>query len=186
MSEVKGDKKIDSENAVKHSNVSLRLNSYDDIFSSFDPRIYSERALSGDFLEEAKRASRDKSSGELVLQLMVPQKFRDENDENLIKRRLREHFRKHYLMLLKDFKRTKERGILMTFAGVLFIAIAAYISSLNFNSFLSHFAIVLLEPAGWFTAWTGLDEMYYTVREKKPDLDFYEKMSNAELIFIEY
>ncbi|MEK6890402.1 MAG: hypothetical protein AABX35_04400 [Nanoarchaeota archaeon] len=174
------------EKPVSHANISLRLNNYGDIFSSFDPRIYSERALSGDFLEEAKMASRDKVSGGLILQLMVPSKGRNESDENLIKRRLREHFRKHYLMLVRDMKLTKERGILMTFAGVLFIAIATYISTLNFDTFLSHFAIVLLEPAGWFTAWTGLDEIYYTVRQKKPDLDFYEKMSNAEMLFIGY
>lgn len=186
MGDVKEDKKRELENVVNHANISLRLNNYDDIFSNFDPRIYSEKALSSDFLEEAKRASRDKSSGELVLQFLVPQKIRNDGDENLIKRRLREHFRKHYLMLVKDVKRTKERGILMAFAGVLFLAIAAYISTLNLDGFLSHFILVVLEPAGWFTAWTGLDEMYYTVRQKRPDLDFYEKMSNAELVFVGY
>lgn len=174
------------ESNIINANISLKLNDYSDIFSDFDPRPYSHRALSGDFLEEAKRASRDKINGELILQFVVLSKNRNESNEILIKRRLREHFKKHYLMLLNDAKLTKERGVLMTFAGVLFIAIAAYISSLNFEGFLSHFAIVLLEPAGWFTAWTGLDEIYYTVRQKKPDLDFYEKMSNAEIVFLDY
>lgn len=175
-----------SNDLLKHSNISLRLDNYDDIFSDFDPRAYPQRALSVDFLNEAKLASRDKVSGELVLQFMVPKGKRNENDENLIKRRLREHFKKHYLMLLDDVKRTKRRGISMAIAGVLFLAIAAYVSTLNLPGFLPHFILVILEPAGWFTAWTGLDEIYYTIRQKKPDFEFYEKMSNAELIFISY
>ena len=36
----------------KEGNVSLVLESYNDIFSDFDPRNYSERALSDDFLIE--------------------------------------------------------------------------------------------------------------------------------------
>ncbi|MBI2151367.1 hypothetical protein HYU21_01420, partial [Candidatus Woesearchaeota archaeon] len=35
---------------VREGNISLVLDSYDDIFSDFDPRDYSEKALSEDFL----------------------------------------------------------------------------------------------------------------------------------------
>ena len=40
--------------------IPLVLDSYDDIFSDFDPRPYSERAMSGDFLLECKKASAEK------------------------------------------------------------------------------------------------------------------------------
>ena len=48
---------------LKKSEISLSLDNYDDIFSDFDPRPFSQRALSDDFLIEAKKASRDKVSG---------------------------------------------------------------------------------------------------------------------------
>ena len=56
------------------SNISLSLNSYDDIFSGFDPRPYSQRALSDDFLAESKRASRDKELDgvELIFLIHLP------------------------------------------------------------------------------------------------------------------
>ena len=50
--------------ANKHK---LDLNSYDGLFSDFDPRPTEQRALSDDFLLEVKRAARDKEIGlELV------------------------------------------------------------------------------------------------------------------------
>lgn len=45
---------------IDKAEISLVLDTYDDIFSDFDPRPYGERALSSDFLDEAKKAARDK------------------------------------------------------------------------------------------------------------------------------
>ena len=81
------------------SEISLILDTYDDIFSDFDPRPYEERALSDDFLLEAKKASRDKATGTIELIFMMPAGKRDTHKESLIKRRLRDHFRKHYISL---------------------------------------------------------------------------------------
>jgi len=182
-----GDKASSERNEIlKMSDVSLRIATYDDIFSDFDPRNYSQRALSHDFLAELKRATRDTSTGQLILHFMMPKDKRSFNDETLVKRRLREHFKKHYLMILDDVRKTKAKGIFMAILGVVFIAMAAFIESLKFDYFLFHFLVVLLEPAGWFTAWTGLDQIYYGIAQKREDLNFYEKMSNAEIVFLGY
>src|SRR3989338_5447495 len=82
-----------------HSQISLWLDTYDDIFSDFDPRHYSERALSDDFLIEAKKASLDKEGGHIELQFLVPQKIRNVKHESIIKQRLRAHFQRHVGML---------------------------------------------------------------------------------------
>ncbi len=179
-------KESEKKELVNESSISLKVEGYNDIFSSFDPRHYLEKALSADFLDEAKRATRDTPSGKLTLQIMVSKEKRSLTDENFIKKRMREHFKRHYIMLLQEVQRTKDKGIFMTVLGIIFITIGAYISSLNLEQFFSHFAIIVLEPAGWFTAWTGLDQLYYTTKEMKPDMDFYEKMSNAEIRFIGY
>ena len=58
---------------LREGNISLILDDYNDLFSDFDPRHYSERALSDDFLAESKRASRDKPAGSLEVKFLVPE-----------------------------------------------------------------------------------------------------------------
>lgn len=165
--------------------ISILLDTYDDIFSDFDPRSYSQRALSDDFLLEAKRAARDKE-GMFEIRFLIPKQHRNFEHEILIKKRLREHFKKHAAILQHEISGIKKRGFIMAMAGVIMIMLATYLLSLKSDSFLIHFLIVILEPAGWFTSWTGLDEIYYTTRSKKPDFDFYSKMMNSEIHFITY
>ena len=73
-----GRKKDTRENEEMHkkkllqlSEISLIIDTYDDIFSDFDPRPYSQRALSDDFLLEARKASKDKVSGTFELNFLV-------------------------------------------------------------------------------------------------------------------
>ena len=72
---------------VREGNISLVLDSYNDIFSDFDPRDYSEKALSEDFLSECKRAARDKEN-HIELRLLIPIKKRNSTHENKIRKRL--------------------------------------------------------------------------------------------------
>lgn len=182
--EVTIEEKIKS-SLLSHMEISLMLDGYDDIFSDFDPRPYSQRALSDDFLIEAKKAAKDKDDT-LELRFIIPKKERNLASEVLIKKRLRDHFKRHADMLDKEIKKIKGRGMLMAVFGILVIFFAAYLHSFKSSAFIIDFLIVLLEPAGWFTAWTGLDEIYYTTRTKKPDYEFYSKMSRAEIQFIPY
>jgi hypothetical protein len=50
---------------MNHNEIKLMLDTYDDIFSDFDPRPFSQRTLSEDFLEEARKASREKEMGNI-------------------------------------------------------------------------------------------------------------------------
>ena len=63
------------------SEISLNLDSYDDIFSDFDPRPYSERAMSQDFLAEAHRASIDKGFGQIELNFLIPKNKRKKHED---------------------------------------------------------------------------------------------------------
>ena len=57
------ERKEESENGdgFIQGNIPLIINSYVDIFSSFDSRSLSEKALSVDFISEVKRAADRKS-----------------------------------------------------------------------------------------------------------------------------
>ena len=172
---------------LKMSNIPLWLDAYDDIFSDFDSRPYSQRALSDDFLAEAKRASRDKVSGKIELQLLMPNKKRDKKLEDLIKRRLRGHFTKHFKMLSNEKKKIVNLG-LSFFTVSIFIMffttliLFRYQQTSMFFTFLS----VLLEPAGWFLFWEGLNTTIFGSKELDSDLAFYKKMTNCEVTFWSY
>jgi len=171
---------------LKISEISLMLDTYDDIFSDFDPRPFSERALSDDFLLEAKKASRDKKE-KIALEFLIPSDKRDIKSESLIKKRLREHFRKHSFELQKEIKKTIKKGLFFIFFGVLIMFIATLVLfKIGEGSLFSSFLLILLEPAGWFLFWEGSNILIFESKKITPDFDFYKKMSKCRIDFVEY
>jgi hypothetical protein len=167
---------------LRAAEISLQLDKYDDIFSDFDPRPFSQRALSDDFLQEARRATRDKPNGVVELRFMMPKEDRNLAEETLIKRRLKEHFHKHYLEFVGKVEGVKRKGYSLIVIGILIALIGGYIA-LYEHSFLAKVAIIVLEPASWFCIWSGFDHLVFNGKEYEGDLTFYDKMRNAEILF---
>jgi len=176
---------------LKEGNISLILDDYSELFSDFDPRNYAERAISDDFLVECKRALRDRPSEEFELRLLVPKKKRDLSDEMKIKKRLKDHFVKHVSEKQTEVRKTINMGIFMALLGFIFMITGAYLVFTNFaeGTFLASVLYIALEPAGWFFFWEGLAKAIFLneeERKKKRELDFYKKMSRAQVYFISY
>lgn len=174
---------VEKEEEMRQGNISLILEGYNDLFSDFDPRPTEQRALSDDFLLEIKRAARDKELG-LELRLMMPKIKRNLTEEAKIKKRIKAHFNKYYKEKEKEIRKLRIEGGLLCFIGIALSIAATFIYSNT--SFLSTLALVILEPAGWFSIWNGLDKIFFEVRGKKPDINFYKKMANANVSFISY
>lgn len=172
---------------VKKSQISILLNNYNDIFSDFDPRPYNTRALSDDFLLEAKKAARDKEEN-LQLDFLIKKSERKLEHEILIKRRLREHFKKHAVLAQEEVSKVKKEGYILIGIGVLmmFITVLIYSNIISFGEFTKSIIIIITEPAGWFLFWIGGEKLVYEKKEKMPDLDFYKKMSIVEIVFHSY
>lgn len=183
-------KGIDEEKAkqelLKISEISLWLDTYDDIFSDFDPRPFAQRALSIDFLDEAKRASRDKVSGQTEIKFLIPKDLRNSDKESQIKKRLREHFKRHHDIIKKEKKKTLAKAVLFVVLGFAMLAFAAFIDYLGKEEFVHSLIIIFLEPAGWFTFWFSLEQLFKHFEEKLPELQFYEKMIKSEISFVDY
>lgn len=172
---------------LQMSEISLWLDTYDDIFSDFDPRPYSQRRLSDDFLWEARKASRDKASGQVELKFLIPKHKKKVRQEKLIKQRLREHFKKHFGIIKKEVRHTIKMGILFILAGIILMLGASLILSQSKDgNFLINFFIVFLEPGGWFLFWEGLGLVIFEAKKKRPQLKFYEKMAKCEISFLPY
>jgi hypothetical protein len=170
---------------LEMSEISLILDSYDDIFSDFDPRPFSQRALSDDLLLEAKRAARDKIEG-MELKFLIPHNKRSLETENMVKKRLHEHFRKHHDIIQDEIKKTVNSGIFLVVLGMILMSSAAFISHFLGYSFLWGLLVIVFEPAGWFTVWTGFDRIFNYAKSKSQDLGFYRKMTKAEISFNSY
>lgn len=178
---------------LRISEISIQLDTYDDIFSDFDPRPYHQRAISDDLLIEIKKACKVKSTGEIEIKFLIPPHKKNYEEELLIKRRLKEYFKKHHLNTLEEISFTRRKGGKFVFMGAIFSLIATYILTSDIKElaspigkFFFNLSIVLLEPAGWFTIWTGLDRILSTREIKKEELEFYSKMSKADFHFGTY
>jgi hypothetical protein len=166
---------------LRQGNISLILDSYDDLFSDFDPRPYSEKALSDDFLNECRKASVDKAYDGLELRLLVPKHRRNARHEAQIRKRLKDHFQKHAEEKEREQKRIRREGCLWSFTGACMIFVATLLYSEK--GFFYSFLLVVFEPAGWFTVWSGLDKIFSEVKEKQPLLEFYKKMLASRINF---
>jgi len=158
----------------------LRLEQYDDIFSDFDIRPYSKRSLSSDFLDEIKRAARDKDGEGIELILHIPEKERDEANEETIKERLAAHFKRHCELVSKEKRQVLGMGVGMVLLGIISMISATFILSEDpTNNLVLSFLIVFLEPAAWFLLWEGMDQIIFNSKNINPELDFYKKMVNS-------
>lgn len=170
---------------LEKSEISLLLDTYDDIFSDFDPRPFSKRALSDDFLYEAKKAAREKEGGTFELRFLIPDNVRNRELEKIIQKRLHEHFKKHAGVVEKELSETVVKGILALIVGFSVMVGTALLNSYT-KTFVTNMLTIVLEPAGWFSVWLGFDHIFYNAKAKKPEVQFYKKMKNAEIIFETY
>lgn len=164
--------------------ISIWIDDYDDIFSDFDPRPLSDRNISDDFLYEVKKISRENNSNIHELKLLIPEKNRKREIEDVIIKRLHTHFKKNYQDFRGLQKTQNKKGIAFAVSGAMMMIAASYLSYIRSDNFLVHTLFVILEPAGWFLAWAGLDNLIYSSKEQRRELDFYTKMTKSKIEFL--
>ncbi len=178
--------KIGIKSLIDKAEISLVLDTYDDLFSDFDPRPYTVRSLSEDFLAAAKKAALDKGAG-TELMFLIPKAARNMTDEELIKQRLRNHFRKHYRLIKDDASRRRKQAALLIIAGAAIGLTDVLLTSTGILSALTKDAIeIVLTPASWFTIWTGFDHLLIRPKEDTADEAFYRKMVDSQISFTPY
>jgi hypothetical protein len=173
--------------AAKSALISLWLDDYNDIFSDFDPRPYSQRALSDDFLNEVKKVLRETPSGKVELELLMPESLRSPGQESTIKKRLREYFKARFTHYKEQAIKIKKQGALfVSFGIVLMLVTALVLFSYAERSFWVILLSVVAEPAGWFLFWDGMELLVFDAKERKTDLDFNKRMANCNIYFKSY
>ncbi|MGP8214451.1 MAG: hypothetical protein ACLQQ4_02700 [Bacteroidia bacterium] len=163
--------------------VSIWLDEYDDIFSDFDPRPYSERALSDDFIGELKKVCREDELAVAEIKLLLPEKMRKPEYEATIVKRLHAHFRKVYAILTKRVRVMRAKALAMSMAGIVLLFSASMITTQQSSNVGMRVMLVLFEPAGWFFIWTGMDNLFFSSRQTQLDMEFYTKLSKSKVVF---
>ncbi len=172
---------------LAESEISIILDTYDDIFSDFDPRAYTIREISDDFIQEAKKAMKEKAPGKVELKFLVPAHHRNYPDEVLIKKRIKDYARHMIEQTNKEMRNIKKNSGLMILVGAIVGVGATFISTGSSDtSFLRNAALILLEPASWFLIWSGFDRLLFSTSAKQPDYDFYKRMLNMDVTFTGY
>lgn len=179
MEAEKKEEKID----LREGNISLLVQSYDYLFSDFDPRDYSQKILSEDFIEECKRAVREKED-KIELILLHPKNKRNTKDEAKIKKRLKEYFTYNFKKEEEKIKKIKKTGLFWFSMGALIMILATFLAGKT-NFFLRLLEVMAI-PASWFFFWEGLGKIIILSNEKMPNYEFYKKMSKANIIFADY
>ena len=165
--------------------ITIRLDTYEDIFSDFDPRPYSQRELSEDFLKEIQRRFMEDNRGRFEIHFTIPSSERDTREEALIKKRLREHFSTMVTHENTLIKNTRAQGYLYIIAGAFVLLSDVFaLAVLNESSIFYKILSVLIVPAGWYGMYTGMgkviDEPALSVEKKLA----YEKFEKANYIFL--
>lgn len=165
--------------------ITITLDVYDDIFSDFDPRPYSQRELSEDFLKEIQRRYMEDKKGRFEVRFTIPPQVRDPKAEALIRKRLREHFSFMVRRAAEAISYTKRRGYLYMAVGALVLLADTYFFFMfHEESVLYQVLSVLLIPAGWYGMFTGIGKVIDEPFEDTEKKAIYEKFEKANYIFL--
>lgn len=169
-----------------HTKISLWFDGYDDIFSDFDPRPYSRRIISDDFLNELRKVVSEVKTSQCDITFLIPRGRINHTEEKIIQARLHHYFHNESLHLQSKARKLFRRGLATTFVGMTIMFLTAALVSQIEDKFVLNLLMVICEPTGWFTVWYGLDHIFYISREGEDDLDFATKLLKAEINFDAY
>ena len=164
--------------------ISIAIDFYDDIFSDFDPRQFSQRELSKDFLSELEVRHMEKRKGQIEVRFFIPAIERDTKMEGIIKKRLREHFEEELKGLDWELRRVQKRGALYCAIGFVLLFIELAGATFFPDSFLQKTFGILLVPAGWYGMFTGIEKIIETEDRLRPRREMVQKFIKCNYIFL--
>ncbi len=179
------DKITDIEEHIKDiQEISIAIDSWDDIFSDFDPSPLEHRILSEDFISELKKRHRETKRGNFVITIYAPFSLKDEVSERLVNKRLKQYFKFAQLSIQKEINESKRKGVIFVICGIFFLALLTFVAYFKMVDTLTlELVSILLMPLGWFGIWEGFSHIIETPPLLKQDREMFEKMNKATFKF---
>lgn len=164
--------------------VHIALDTYDDIFSDFDPSPYHERALSTDFLIEMKKRGIEKHNDQIEIRFSLPNMYRDLKLETLIKKRLRTYFSKKAEDELKKAKKEYMNAAKKTFVGFMFLFFEMITEYYSIEDLWVRLISIPMIPAGWYLLYSSFETIVDHNHIHLGKIKYLQKISKASFQFI--
>lgn len=164
--------------------ISIAIDSWDDIFSDFDPSPLEQRILSEDFLSELKKRYRETQRGNFIITIYAPMFLKDDLTERIVIKRLKQYFKLRHLSTRKEINDARRKGIIFVVFGILFLSVLTLIAYFKMLSLLAIELLgIILMPLGWFGIWEGFSRIIEPSPLIKQDLELFGKLTKAVFKF---
>ena len=164
--------------------ISIAIDTYDDIFSDFDPRDISRRDLSEDFIIELTRRHRQDIKGKYDVVLVAPKSIEDPTAEKKITSRLNKYFHQKYSRYIMAIKEIRMKGaIYITLGMALLIILALLTYYKKLDTLMLEVIGIIFMPLGWFGIWEGFSKIVDIPFRLGSDTQIYRKLSRAAYKF---
>lgn len=168
--------------------ITVGIDTLDDIFSDFDPRPLQQRALSEDFLKEIQKFYVESLRGRLNVIFLGPVALKEILEKNQLEKAIISHlhqeFRRRALYAKKMINGIKTTGVrFITFGAIILISLTLVRAFKIFPALGMDIGLELLMPLGWFGMWEGFSQLVQTPHKLKDESVMYDKLSKAQYSF---
>ncbi len=166
------------------NSISIAIDTYDDIFSDFDPRDVVDRDLSEDFINELARRHRQGKKGKFDVFIVAPKAIEDQAIEKKITARLNKYFHQKYLRYKKSIDELRIRGaIYIAFGMALLAALTLFAYFGKVERLTIELVGIIFMPLGWFGIWEGFSKIVDLPFRLGSDALVYKGLSKASYKF---
>jgi hypothetical protein len=160
--------------------ISIAIDSWDDVFSDFDPRPLAERTLSEDFVQELKKRYHEGRKGMLSVTICAPAALKDERTEHLVSARVKEWFSMRAAQIHHEIRRERARGVVFLLCGFVCLTMLTLLGlSRLFAQPWAEFVEIALMPLGWFGMWEGVAKLVDIDRMTLQERTLYRRLAHA-------
>ncbi len=158
----------------------IALDTYDDVFSDFDPSPYQTRILSDDFLRELHRRYAETPKGDFVINFTMPHPLRSEKTELLVKKRIKDYFKSRLKDVEKLRREKMQKGAVRLAIGISLSLLLLVFPQLDVIPVLTLISVLI-----WYVLWTGFEYIFEAARRLKRKQAFYDRFLRAEFNFMD-
>jgi len=166
------------------NSISIAIDTYDDIFSDFDPRDILDRDLSEDFISELSRRHRQGAKGKFDVAIVAPKSVEDQSVEKKIASRLNRYFHQKHLRYKKSIDELRVRGAVYIAFGMILLGtltLLAYFGKMD--RLTIELVGIIFMPLGWFGIWEGFSKIVDIPFRLARDAQIYKGLSKASYKF---
>lgn len=161
--------------------IDIAIDTWDDVFSDFDPRPLNERTLSEDFINELRKRYRETRTGDFVVTILAPLSLKDEKVEATVVQRLKRHFKRLSLQRQKEIVSIRIKGMIFVLMGIcflIFLTLAAYYKL--YSDLTIQILGIVAMPLGWFGIWEGFSKIVDTSPRFIQEEVLFSKLATAQ------